>query len=469
MTGVLWTSAEAATATGGTATSDWAATGISIDTRTLDAGDLFIALTGPNFDGNDFVNKAFEAGASAALVKRGVALESRPGLIADDTLQAMESLAVAARARSDAKIAAITGSVGKTGTKEALAHVLSSQGEASYSRGNLNNHWGVPLSAAQMPANTNFGIFEIGMNRAGEIKPLVGLIKPHVAVITAIASAHREFFESVEGIARAKGEIFSSIDGGIAVISHDTEYFSLLSDMALDAGAGEIVSFGQHSGADMRLIDSMPDTTGCSIDALWRGEPISYRLEQPGIHWAHNSLAVLATAEALGADMQRAANDLATIPTLPRRGVVHIIPWEEGTIRLIDDSYNANPESMNAALMTLGLMQPEGGRRVAIIGDMLELGDTSYAAHASLKDSIERNGVDTVFLVGTEMTALANELDSNRISATADTAAALMPAVMSGLKAGDVVTVKASNGTGLSQIVDALTEPETFPITSNRN
>jgi len=469
MTAPLWTSIDAAAATGGTAIAEWAATGISIDTRTLETGDLFVALAGPNFDGHDFVDTAFAAGAASALVSREASLNGRPGLVSTDTLDAMEKLATAARDRSRAKIAAITGSVGKTGTKEALAHVLSAQGETGYSKSSLNNHWGVPLSVARLPASARFGVFEIGMNHPGEITPLVGLVRPHVAVITAIASAHREFFDSVEDIARAKGEIFSSLDGGTAIINRDTEFFPLLADMAQDAGANDIVSFGRHAEADMRLIECLSDATGNAIDARWRGDAISYRVDQPGVHWAYNSLAVLATADALGADMKKAAADLATLPALPGRGAVHVIPWGDGTIRLIDDSYNANPESMSAALKTLGHMKPDGGRRVAIIGDMLELGDTSRAAHAGLKDHIEKNDIDAVFMAGPEMSALADVLDADRIGATADSAAALLPAVLSGLRAGDVVTVKASNGTGLGRIVAALIDSETVSHAANGN
>ena len=469
MTAPLWTSIDAAAATGGTAIAEWAATGISIDTRTLETGDLFVALAGPNFDGHDFVDTAFAAGAASALVSREASLNGRPGLVSTDTLDALEKLATAARDRSRAKIAAITGSVGKTGTKEALAHVLSAQGETGYSKSSLNNHWGVPLSVARLPASARFGVFEIGMNHPGEITPLVGLVRPHVAVITAIASAHREFFDSVEDIARAKGEIFSSLDGGTAIINRDTEFFPLLADMAQDAGANDIVSFGRHAEADMRLIECLSDATGNAIDARWRGDAISYRVDQPGVHWAYNSLAVLATADALGADMKKAAADLATLPALPGRGAVHVIPWGDGTIRLIDDCYNANPESMSAALKTLGHMQPDGGRRVAIIGDMLELGDTSRTAHAGLKDHIEKNDIDAVFMAGPEMSALADVLDADRIGATADSAAALLPAVLSGLRAGDVVTVKASNGTGLGRIVAALIDSETVSHAANGN
>ncbi|MEC7463079.1 MAG: UDP-N-acetylmuramoyl-tripeptide--D-alanyl-D-alanine ligase [Pseudomonadota bacterium] len=468
MTTPLWTSTTAAAATSGRTTEDWAANGVSIDTRTLNQGDLFIALSGPNFDGHDFVGAAFDAGAAAALVEQVDILNGRPGLIVQDTMSAMCALGINARERSFAQIAAITGSVGKTGTKEALAHVLSAQGNTSFSQRNLNNHWGVPLSLARLQSNAKYGIFEIGMNHPGEIKPLARLVRPHVAVVTAIASAHREFFDSVEAIAHAKGEIFASIDGGIAIINRDTEYFSLLSKMAKDAGASSIISFGQHLDSNMRLIECIPNGFGSLIKARWQNELISYQVSQPGVHWAHNSLAVLATADALGAEIHSAAKMLATLPPMQGRGAVHVIPWGDGTIKLIDDSYNASPESMSAALETLGSLRPCGGRRVAVMGDMLELGDTSRSAHLALKKHIEKNDIDTVFLVGTEITALTEVLHKSQISATADTADALLPSVLSGLRAGDIVIIKASNGIGLDLIVSALTKPEPSPLVSNQ-
>lgn len=457
----LWTAADAASATAGRAAGNWAADGISIDTRSLARGDLFVALSGPNFDGHDFVAGAFENGAAAALVSEtgGDSLGGKPGLIVADTLDALRALAAAGRARTGAKIAAITGSVGKTGTKEALAHVLAPQGSTSFSKSSLNNHWGVPLSLARMPSDTDFGIFEIGMNHPGEITPLVGMARPHVAVVTAIAAAHMAFFDTLEDIARAKAEIFSGLDGGIAIINRDTEHFELLADSALATGAARVVSFGRHADADMRLIECLSDTTGNTVDARWHGSSLNFRVGQPGVHWAYNSLAVLATVDALGGDMAAAAAALASLPGLPGRGAVHVIPWGDGNIRLIDDSYNANPESMNAALKTLGHMPKDGGRRVAILGDMLELGDISRTAHAGLEPQIAKNGIDTVFLAGTEMTALAEALSPATLGGIAETADELLPMILSGLRAGDVVTVKASNGIGLSRIVKKLTDP----------
>ena len=457
----LWTATDAAAATAGRKTGDWTATGISIDTRSLENGDLFVALSGPNFDGHDFVAGAFDAGAAAALVSQAGrnSLDGRPGLIVADTLDALRALAQAGRGRTGAKIAAITGSVGKTGTKEALAHVLATQGSTSFSKSSLNNHWGVPLSLARMPADADFGIFEIGMNHPGEITPLVAMTRPHVAVVTAIAPAHMEFFNSLEEIAHAKAEIFSGLDGGIAVINRDTEHFDLLAECALATGADRVVSFGRHAAADMRLVECLSDTTGNTVDARWRDKALNFRVGQPGVHWAYNSLAVLATVDALGGDMDAAAAALQSLPGLPGRGAVHVVPWGDGNIRLIDDSYNANPESMTAALKTLGHMPKDGGRRVAILGDMLELGDISKAAHASLDAHIARNGIDVVFLAGREMTALAEALSTAQLGGIAETADELLPMVLSGLQAGDIVTVKASNGIGLSRIVKKLTDP----------
>ena len=473
ITSPLWNTSDAMAATGGRVSDDWTATGISIDTRTLERGDLFVALAGPNFDGHDFVAAAFENGASAALVAESGAgslagsLGENPGLIVADPLAALRRLAIAARQRTDAKMVAVTGSVGKTGTKEALAHVLSPQGSTCFSKNSLNNHWGVPLSVARMHAATEFGVFEIGMNHPGEITPLVEIVRPHVAVITAVSPAHMEFFATVEDIARAKAEIFSGLDGGIAIINRDTEFFDLLAKIALDTGAREVIGFGRSADADMRLMECFSDATGNLIDARWNEQAIRFRVGQPGVHWAYNGLAVLATVDALGGDMTTAAAALATLPALPGRGAVHVLPWGDGHIRLIDDSYNANPESMGAALKTLGHMKPDGGRRVAILGDMLELGEISKTAHAGLNAQIEKNEIDIVFLAGNEITALADALEPARLGGISENADGILPLVLSGLRAGDVVTVKASNGIGLTRVIDALTDPASYQRAAN--
>ena len=464
----LWTSTDAAAATGGRATERFAATGLSIDTRTLEKGDMFVALGGPNFDGHDFVADAFGRGASSALVSREIA-GAGPQLVVAETLDGLTALARAGRARMTGRVAAITGSVGKTGTKEALAHALAAQGSVSASKSSLNNHWGVPLSIARMPADADYGVFEIGMNHPGEITPLVALAKPDVAVVTAIAAAHMAFFNSLEEIAHAKAEIFTGLDGGTAVINRDAPHFDLLAHLALQTGASHVVTFGRHAAADMRLLECVSDAEGSDVEARWQGREIRFRIGQPGTHWAYNALAVLAAADAMGADLDGAAESLATLPALPGRGAVHAVAWGEGRIRLIDDAYNANPESMAAALKTLGHMIPDGGRRVAVLGDMRELGRTSRDAHAALADHVEKNGIDVVFLCGPEMKALADSLPAGRVAGHAADAASLLPIVIAGLRAGDVVTVKASNGTGLGRIVNALLDRASAKRAANGN
>lgn len=465
----LWSADVAAAATGGRITDAWEATGVSIDTRSLAPGDLFIALSGPNFDGHNFVDAAFEAGAGAAMVSTSDTSSGRSLLMVGDTLHGLRALGRGARLRMKGQVAAITGSVGKTGTKEALAHALRPQGSVSASQSSLNNHWGVPLSLARMPADTDYGVFEIGMNHAGEITDLVSLAIPHVAVVTAIAPAHMAYFDSIEDIARAKAEIFSSLEDGVAVINRDTEHFELLARIALDTGARKVIGFGRHADADMRLMECLSTATGNEIDARWHGEPLHYRVEQPGAHWAYNSLAVLAAADAMGADLAQAAASLATLPSLKGRGALHTLPWGDGTLRLIDDAYNANPVSMRSALDTLGGLTPVGGRRVAVLGDMLELGDGSAQAHAALKDHLDRNKIDLVYLAGREIDALADALPADRIGGRSENAAGLIPQVIAGVRAGDIVTVKASHGIALESLVAALLEHASADMSATEN
>ena len=465
----LWTSADAVEATGGQANGNWTATGVSIDTRTLKLGDLFVAITGPNFNGHTFVHAAFEAGARGAIVadRESNILNGKPGLIVADPLEALKDLAAAARQRTAAKVVAITGSVGKTSTKAALAHVLSRQGKVCSSQNSLNNHWGLPLSVARLPEKAGFGVFEIGMSQPGEITPLTELAQPDVAIITAIAPAHMKFFKSMEDIARAKAEIFLGLSNGIAIINRDTEHFDLLRSRALGTGAAEIYSYGRSTKADMQLIECTSAAEGNLIEARWKGRTIRYFVRQPGVQWGSNSLAVLAATNALEGDLDAAANDLSTLPSIPGRGSIHVIPWGLGTIHLIDDSYNANPDSVCAALETLGKIHPKNGRRVAILGDMLELGDMSKFAHVKLKEQIETNAIDVVFLAGREITALADVLDPSCLAALAETAEGIMPEILGGLRPGDVVTVKASNQMGMGRVVETLINPDVHPHATN--
>jgi len=306
----LWTAKEAAAATGGAAQGDWSVSGVSIDTRTLAKGDLYLAIKGERLDGHDFVDDAFEAGAAAAMVAKAKAKawSGRPLLIVADTFESLNALGAAARQRTAARIAAITGSVGKTSTKEALRFVLARQGSTAATAGNLNNHWGAPLSLARMPADTAYGVFELGMNAPGEIGPLSRLVRPHVAIITTIAPAHTEFFPSLGAVADAKAEIFEGLNGGIAILNRDNAFFPQLAVAAQATGVGRIVGFGAHPDAYARLVNAKLDSDGSDVTARFNGREITYRVGQPGRHLIINSLAVLAAADALGADLSRAAD-----------------------------------------------------------------------------------------------------------------------------------------------------------------
>jgi UDP-N-acetylmuramoyl-tripeptide--D-alanyl-D-alanine ligase len=459
----LWTSQQAGAATGGRNTRGWRAFGVSIDSRTLARDDLFIALQGPSFDGHDFVAKGFGAGAAAALVSRAPAgLDGdAPLLLVGDTMDALGALGAAARKRSRARIVAVTGSVGKTGTKEALRLALSDQGRTTASAASFNNHWGVPLSLACMPEDAAFGVFEVGMNHAGEIGPLSRLIRPHVAVITTVAAAHTAFFASIEDIADAKAEIFQGVEpGGAAVLNRDNPHFARLETAARDSGIERIITFGAHQAADARLIDCalMPDS--CLVSAIVAGTEIDFRIGISGRHMALNCLAVLAAVDALGADVARAAAALAGLSPLAGRGRRHVVDRDGGAFTVIDESYNANPASMRAAIETLGAMRPDGGaRRIAVLGEMRELGPQSAAMHAELAATLEDNGVDLVFAAGDDMAHLFAALPAAMQGVHAGSAAALAPAVAAAVQAGDVVTVKGSLASGMKTVVDALCAP----------
>ena len=388
MTGTpLWTSTEAAQATGGNATGGWEANGVSIDSRTAERGDLFVAIEGPEKDGHAYVGAALAAGAAAAVVHRrpdGIGADA-PLLLVEDTLAALTALGRRGRERGAARVVAVTGSVGKTGTKEALRHALAAQGATSASAASYNNLWGVPLSLARMPPGSAFGAFEVGMNHAGEIAPLARLIRPHVAIVTNVEAAHLAFFPSLEAIADAKAEIFEGVEpGGTCVLNRDNLFFDRLRASAARRPDIRIVSFGL-SDADATAREVSLDADGSDVAADIRGRRIDYRIALPGRHWVLNSLAVLAAVEALGADAAEAAESLRTLAPLEGRGKTHSVACPGGTFTLIDESYNANPASMRAAIETLGRTSPRGrGRRIAILGPMRELGDESLALHEAL-------------------------------------------------------------------------------------
>jgi UDP-N-acetylmuramoyl-tripeptide--D-alanyl-D-alanine ligase len=435
--------------------------GISIDSRSIARGEAFFAIKGDAHDGHAFVAKAVAAGAGVAVVAAGKRAEmpaDAPLLIVDDVLAGLTDLARAARARSTGKVIAVTGSVGKTSTKEALRVALSRNDETYASVASFNNHWGVPLSLARLPEGARYGIFEIGMNHAGEITPLTKLVRPDIAIITTIAPVHLEFFESVDAIADAKAEIFLGVaPGGVAIVNRDVPQFARLKDRANAAGITRLVSFGEKKGADARLIKVALQPESSTIEADILGERVTYKLGAPGKHLAINSLAVLAAAKLAGADLALSALALANLTPAAGRGTRIALETPDGQAILIDESYNANPTSMRAALALLG-QAPVGqkGRRIAVLGDMLELGTQGAALHKELASAIRQNAIDLVFCAGPLMESLWQALPPNRRGGYAKDAAALEPEVVSAVHAGDALMVKGSAGSRMGPIVKAL-------------
>ncbi len=461
----LWSASEVLTATGGRAVSaagnpGWHATGVSIDSRTCQPGDLFVALSGPNFDGHNFVDRALESGAAAAIVThRPDGLPASADLVlVDNTYTALCDLGRFARNRTGARIAAVTGSVGKTGTKEGLAHALSAFGATHATAGNLNNQWGVPLSLARMPQDSLYGVFELGMNHAGELTPLSKLVRPDLAIITTIAAVHLEFFDSVAAIADAKAEIFAGISAnGTAVLNRDNPYFATLTAAAWARGIEQIIGFGEHPEAQARLDRYLPTPGGCEVIAEISGRALAYSLSMSGRHAAINSLAVLAAVDAFGGDIAVAAAALATLQPSKGRGQRHFLSGPEGPFALIDDSYNASPASMRAAIEVLASATPEhNGRRIAVLGDMLELGHDSPRLHAGLSAPLVDNRIDLVFTAGSAMAHLHDALPPAMRGGHAATSADLLTAVLSRTGAGDVILVNGSLGSRMAVIVDAL-------------
>ena len=439
-----------------------AVTGVSIDTRTLEPGDLFVAIKGEHSDGHAHVRAAFDKGAAAAIVSEDAsdALIGAGALyiVRDDGLAALQRLGRAARARGKPRIAAVTGSVGKTSTKEALRLVLAGEGATHASIASYNNHWGVPLTLARMPRETRFGVFEIGMNHAGEITPLTALVRPHVALVTNVAEVHIEHFASIEGIADAKGEIFSGITrGGVAVINRDSGTFERVLGHAKDSPARHIVTFGEHEDADARLIGYEATPDGAVVTANVLGRRLTFLLGASGRHLAINALAVLLAAKALGVEVEAAAHRLEGFRAGAGRGARVTLQAAQGPFTLIDESYNANPASMRAALAEMAATPlPLFGRRIAVLGDMLELGAEAPAMHARLAADIAADRIDAVFAAGPLMRALYDALPAQKRAAWEPDAARLEGAVLDAVQAGDIVMVKGSNGSRMGPIVKAL-------------
>jgi UDP-N-acetylmuramoyl-tripeptide--D-alanyl-D-alanine ligase len=457
----LWTSKELARLLDGEASADFVCDGVAFDSREIGPGDLFFALKGEQADGHRFVEGSFKNGASGAIVSEAV---DGPHVRVADSMRALEQLGIAARDRVDAKIIGVTGSAGKTGTKEALYAALNraSFGKAHRSVKSYNNHVGVPLSLARMPADTRYGVFEMGMNHAGELSALTQFVRPHIAIITTIAPAHIEFFKDESAIADAKGEIFEGlVAGGTAIIPRDNVHYPRLRAKA-EKHAAHIVSFGFSAEADVRCVDHVSANGGGSlITAKLPGGMLCYTLSQPGDHWIANSLAVLAAVEAAGADLAAAGLALAELGGLKGRGARTQINVGGGSATLIDESYNANPASMAATIAALG--RTSADRHVAVLATMKELGSKSAEYHSGLKAHLDDARVSYALLVGEEMAPLAKALAADvawgRKFTHCASAKDAIPVAMDIIKAGDAILVKGSNSMGLSAVVEALAGP----------
>ncbi|MBW8298124.1 MAG: UDP-N-acetylmuramoylalanyl-D-glutamyl-2,6-diaminopimelate--D-alanyl-D-alanine ligase [Hydrogenophaga sp.] len=460
----LWTSQEMIEAMAGRPFGSLPAgiTGISIDSRTVAQGEAFFAIKGDRVDGHDFASLAIANGASLLVVSEGklpaLGRLTVPMIVVEDVLGALQKLAVAARDRSSATIIAVTGSVGKTTTKEMLRLALEPSGNVHAAVASFNNHWGVPLTLARMPVEARYGVFEIGMNHAGEIGPLSRMVRPDVAIITTIAAAHLGNFKNIEEIAAAKAEIFEGVvPGGDVILNRDNSQFDFLEQAAQAAGIDNIHSFGQHAKAEFRLAEF---DGAAELSTVWfshGGETREVIIGAPGRHIAENAMAVLGTVALVGADMDAAIDALSQLSAVKGRGARHRLSIGNASFTLIDESYNANPASMRAAIAVLAAAQPEGeGRRIAVLGDMLEMGEFSPAVHAELVSPLLAAGIEHVWLAGAEMAALRDALPESVHVEYRPTTAEMVEFVTEAVAPGDVIMIKSSLGLGFGKIVSAL-------------
>ena len=463
----LWTSDTAAQATGGQATRDWTCDGVSIDTRTLKEGDLFVALKAAR-DGHEFVSQALEKGAGAALVSHipeGVSQDA-PLLIVKDVLGALENLGRAARARMRGQVVAVTGSVGKTSTKEMLRQVLSGQGKTHASVASYNNHWGVPLTLARMPSDTEFAVIEIGMNHPGEIAPLARMARPHVALVTTVAPAHLAAFDNVEGIAKEKAAIFTGLEPiGTAIYNADLEISHILKDVAHNTAAA-ILSFGSEPSSDFVMKEVKLSDKNTVITAASKGSPLLFKLAVPGRHYGMNGLAVLAVAEALGLDPAISISDLGQWSPGAGRGLRDIIRLDPAdnhqVIELIDDAYNANPASVRASLEVLSVAELSTGdttqrsRRIAYLGDMKELGSRELDLHREIAELSAVENIDKIHCIGPLMQSLYEALPVDKRGRWCETSDEMAKGITHDLQAGDIVAAKGSLSMGVARVVDAI-------------
>ena len=455
----LWTSDEVARALAPAAiAAPFEASGVTFDSRAVARGDLFFALSGETTDGHGFVADALKRGAAAAVVSRDV--EGAEGTLVrvPDTMKALVDLGRAARRRSKARIASVTGSVGKTSTKDALRAMLSAQAPTAASVASYNNHVGVPVSLARLPREARYGVFEIGMNHPGEIEPLARQVEAHVGVVTNVGPVHIGHMGSEEAVADEKACLFAGMaEGAVAVLNRDSRHYGRLLDRARHFGVSRIVGFGRSEASEARLLSCHLQDSGSDVVALIDGRRIEYRLGAAGEHWVMNSVAALAVVEALGADVAKAAATLAEVKASPGRGARRMLKFGGGTIELLDESYNANPVSVRAMLAVLARTEPaSGGRRLLALGDMRELGEGADAYHAGLADAVAASGAAQVFLCGPHMQALWQRLAPAQRGVHRPNSASLAGEVAAALRAGDVVAVKGSLGSKMKIVVDAI-------------
>ncbi|MEH7907773.1 UDP-N-acetylmuramoylalanyl-D-glutamyl-2,6-diaminopimelate--D-alanyl-D-alanine ligase [Rhizobium laguerreae] len=437
-------------------------TGISIDSRSIAPGEAFFAIKGDRVDGHDYASMAMANGASLLVVSEArlpaMGRLTVPMIVVEEVLAALGRLGLASRERSKARIIAVTGSVGKTTTKEMLRHVLSPSGKVHASVASFNNHWGVPLTLARMPEDTDYGVFEVGMNHPGEIRPLVTMIRPDVAIITTIAPAHLGNFKNIKEIAAAKAEIFEGLEPrGHVVLNRDNDQFNFLDRTAQSLGIEHIHSFGQHAKAEFRLAEFNGSDENSTLWLTIGGETLEIALGAPGRHIAENALAALGVVRIVGADMQKAIEALATLRPEKGRGKRHRLVIGGGSFTLIDESYNANPASMRAAIALLAASEPTGrGRRIAVLGDMLEMGDYAQKVHTDLAVPLLAAGIEHVWLAGAEMAALKESLPESVHVEYRENTSELTDYVLNSVAPGDVLMVKSSLGIGFGKIVAAL-------------
>ena len=456
----LWTSSSISDANIGKVKGSWEAKGVSIDSRFISQGDLFIALRGPKYDGHDFVLEALEKGAVAAIVNRNLCnkldIVNKRLVIVEDTFTALDKLATHRRKNSLGKFIAITGSVGKTTTKDTLKLVLSKYGDTHATHGNQNNLIGVPLTLSRMSDSNKFGIFELGMNKPGEIRVLSKLVSPDVIIITKIAGVHTEFFESIDQIASAKAEIFDGVvSGGIAIIPSDTKYFKMLVSLAQEKGIRKIISFGESSNANARLLSYSISRNRTDIKACIDGENFNYSISMVGKHLAINSLAVLAGVKSIGGDIKEASKEIINVKNTSGRGLRLSLSSENINFTLIDETYNASPISINALIKSIS-EENTYGRNILVLGDMLELGEDSAQLHKNLSSIITSAKIDLVFTLGPLMRNLYESLPKELRGLHSDNHHELTKVLVENIQNNDFVAIKGSSGSKMVKIIENL-------------